>query len=115
MSAERQDGETYAEWEECVNRPARLARRERMERDDWEPTFSPWRHGGSYVDNITYPEGAVGCIVSARHTYSGKFQIACGPSEVVDEKYSTRRAAAFAEREHAMKRWRAWDATQVAA
>ena len=23
--------------------------------ETWEPIFSPWRHGGWYVDNVRYP------------------------------------------------------------
>lgn len=108
------EGETHNEWSERVNRPARIARRARMEATDWEPTYSPWRHGGHYVDNLVYPDGAVGCIVSPRNSPSGKFQIACGSWEIVSETYSTRKAAAFAEREHAMQLWRDWDANQLA-
>src|SRR5580700_4881304 len=29
---------------------------------DWSPVYSPWRHGGWYVDNVRYPSGAVGCV-----------------------------------------------------
>jgi len=92
---------------ERENMQRRLQARAEMERDDWEPAYSPWRHGGSYVVNIVFPQGGCGCIVSARHTRSGKFESACFRDEV--GQHRTRRAAAFAEREHAMRLWRAWD------
>ena len=71
--------------------------------DYWEPVFSPWRHGGSYVTNIRYPNGACGCIVSARHSTDGFFHIACGPEELTSIKFKTRRAAALAERAYVEK------------
>lgn len=70
----------------------------------WTPTYSPWRHGGSYVDNIVYPSGAVGCIASARHTASKQFEIACPPSWPGDQ-FKTRDAAAYAEAQLALGAW----------
>jgi hypothetical protein len=29
---------------------------------DNEFTYSPWRHGGWYVNEVRYPSGAVGCV-----------------------------------------------------
>lgn len=98
--------ETYAEWDERVNGPSRLARRDHMARADWKPLYAPWRHGGSYVTTIVYPNGAVGCIASSKHTLSGKFEIACHPDA---GPFRTRRAAAFAEREIALQKWRDHD------
>ena len=95
---------------ERENMANRLRARASMERGDWEPEYSSWRHGGSYVHGIVFPNGGIGCIASARHTQSGKFESACFPDEVGQHK--TRRAAAFAEREHAMRLWREWDAAQ---
>jgi hypothetical protein len=95
--------ETYAEWNERVNGPRRRAARDQMDREDWEPIYEKWRHGGSYVTNLIYPNGAVGCIASARHTASGKFEIACHHDAGT---FPTRRAAAFAEREIAQQMWR---------
>ena len=67
----------------------------------WTPTYSRWRHGGSYVDNLYRPSGAVGCIASARHTDDGLFHIACDPRPADRQVgYRTREAAAYAEREH---------------
>jgi hypothetical protein len=38
--------------------------------------YSPWRHGGWYVDNVRYASGAVGCVAKiAEH----KWCIACDP------------------------------------
>lgn len=71
-----------------------------MTSQTWEPVFSKWRHGGSYVTNIRYPNGACGCIVSARHSVDGKFHIACGPESLTATPYNTRREAAFAEYEY---------------
>lgn len=78
--------------------------RDAVEAGTWEPRYSNWRHGGSYVDNIVYPSGAVGCIASSRHTRSGRFEIACSPAEH-DEKYRTRDEAARAEAEIALSQW----------
>lgn len=102
----KRDEETYADWDERVNGPARRTRRDAMKRNDWKPLYAPWRHGGSYVTTIVYPSGAVGCIASAKHTLSGKFEIACHPDAGT---FRTRRAAAFAEREIALQEWRAYD------
>ena len=71
--------------------------------EEWEPVFSPWRHGGSYVTNLRYPNGACGCIVSARHSDDGFFHIACGPRELTSIKFKTRREAAYAERAYVEK------------
>lgn len=99
----KHDTETYAEWDDRINGPARRIRRDAMAREDWKPLYSPWRHGGSYVTTIVYPNGAIGCIASAKHTLSGKFEIACHPDAGT---FPTRRAAAFAEREIALQKWR---------
>ena len=40
-------------------------------------TYSPWRHGGWYVDNIRYPSGAVGCV--SRNYRDRKWRIVCDP------------------------------------
>lgn len=95
---------------EALNAASRAGRRASMERDDWTPQYSYWRHGGSYVDNIVYPSGAAGCIASARATISGKFEVACAELGT----FKTRDAAAHAERAHAMMLWREWDAEQSA-
>ena len=78
----------------------------------WKPTYSRWRHGGSYVDNLYYPSGAVGCIASARHTVDGLFRIACDP-RLEDQQvgYRTREAAAYAERGMVLCMWRTLDTT----
>lgn len=98
--------ETYAQWDERVNCPRRRAARYRMDREDWEPTYEKWRHGGSYVTNLIYPNGAVGCIASAQHTASAKFEIACHHDAGT---FPTRRAAAFVEREIVNELWRSHD------
>lgn len=65
--------------------------------------YEPWRHGGSYTA-VTYPGGAVGCIASARHTASKRFEIACDPRPERDT-YRTRDEAAHAERELVLSIW----------
>jgi hypothetical protein len=41
----------------------------------WEPSFSPWRHGGWYVDNVRYPTGGCGCV--SRNYPDRKWRIVC--------------------------------------
>lgn len=60
-----------------------------------EFSYSPWRHGGWYVDNVRYPSGAVGCV--SRNYPDGKWRIACD-SRQGDHTYRTRDEAAWAER-----------------
>jgi hypothetical protein len=40
-------------------------------------TYSRWRHGGWYVDNVRYPSGAVGCV--SRNYPDRKWRIVCHP------------------------------------
>ena len=65
---------------------------------DWTPQFSPWRHGGWYVDNLSYPSGAVGCV--SRNYPDKKWRIVCDPRPF-DERptFPNRIAAAFGERD----------------
>ena len=60
----------------------------------WTPTYSPWRHGGWYVDNVHYPSGAVGCV--SRNYADRKWRIACDERDG-DHTYPNRDAAARAE------------------
>ena len=69
-----------------------------MESETWEPRYSTWRHGGSYVDNVFHAGGGIGCIASARHTASKKHESACFDLG----KFGTRDAAARAERDFAV-------------
>ena len=43
--------------------------------EQWTPEYSPWRHGGWYVDNVHYPSGAVGCV--SRNYPDRKWCIVC--------------------------------------
>ncbi len=67
------------------------------------PSYSPWRHGGWYVDNVRYPSGAVGCV--SRNYADRKWRIACDkrkgsyPDGPNDHTYPSRDAAALAEYE----------------
>lgn len=38
-------------------------------------SYSSWRHGGWYVNNVEYPSGAIGCV--SRNYDDGKWRIAC--------------------------------------
>lgn len=81
-------------------RDERVARvREQFE--EWEPMFSPWRHGGWYVDNVRYASGAVGCVTNKAcgpdGVFDGKWRIACD-ERAGDHTYRTRDDAARAER-----------------
>lgn len=69
-----------------------------MESETWEPSYSTWRHGGSYVDNLFHAGGGIGCIASARHTSSKKHESASFDLG----KFATRDAAARAERDFAV-------------
>lgn len=105
MSEQPSDYSTPATTKQCSAIIAELTS------EKWRPSYEPWRHGGSYVWNLRYPSGAVGCIASARHTISGKFEIACDPRRGtgVDEKelqYKTRDEAAYAERDLVVQMWR---------
>lgn len=73
-------------------------RREAQEAPGWEPIFSPWRHGGWYVDNLRYPSGAVGCV--SRNYADRKWRIACDPRPFESAPtFPNRRAAALGERD----------------
>lgn len=63
-------------------------------------TYSPWRHGGWYVNEVRYPSGACGCV--SRNYADGKWRIACD-SRPFEERptFSTRHEAAVAEFEMA--------------
>jgi hypothetical protein len=69
------------------------------ERGDWSPVYSPWRHGGWYVDNVHYPSGAVGCV--SRNYADKKWRIVCDSRDNAHALYTypNRDAAARAERE----------------
>lgn len=61
----------------------------------WIPQYEKWRHGGYYVTNLRYPDGAVGCVAKLAN---GKWAIACPPYHGVEPlQFSTRDDAANAE------------------
>jgi hypothetical protein len=65
---------------------------------NWKPVFSPWRHGGWYVDNIRYPSGAVGCV--SRNFSDHKWRIIAEntyPGDPHDHTYPNRESAAWSE------------------
>lgn len=68
--------------------------------------YEPWRHGGWYWWTSTHdhwPEGGTGCV--SRNYVDRKWRIVCDPREGSypggpnDYTYSSRKAAALAERE----------------
>lgn len=84
------------EMNEYAERRARCVARQFA--PDWVPTFSPWRHGGWYVDNLTYPSGAVGCV--SRNYADKKWRIVCDPRPFDEQPtFANRDAAARGERE----------------
>lgn len=76
----------------------RCATIEELSAGEWSPVFSPWRHGGWYVDNVRYPSGAVGCV--SRNYADKRWRIVCDSRENAHELYTypSRDAAARAER-----------------
>lgn len=72
----------------------RRGRMARLVRDDWEPSYATWRHGGWYVENVVYPSGAVGCV--SRNYPDGKWRIVCAGQDEIT--YRSRDEAARAER-----------------
>lgn len=88
---------------ERENRQRRLSRYEAMVADDWAPQYSPWRHGGWYVDNVCYPSGAVGCV--SRNYPDKKWRVVCAGQD--ETTYANRDAAAYAERDLALDEWNA--------
>lgn len=58
--------------------------------------YSRWRHGGWYVHNVRYPNGAIGCV--SRNYDDHKWRIACHPSPIEEQPtFKTRDEAARAE------------------
>lgn len=94
VKAESSDGFGYVEGAEHYFAAAELP----QNRSEWQPTFSAWRHGGSYVDNLRYPSGAVGCV--SRNYPDHKWRIACD-NRPFDARptFPNRTAAAFGERD----------------
>jgi hypothetical protein len=95
-------------WDRNLSAPARDRRSpsnpdvsaaiERQRAADFTPVYSPWRHGGWYVDNVVYPSGAVGCV--SRNYPDHKWRVVCTdayPGEPGDVTYPNRDAAARAE------------------
>lgn len=57
-------------------------------------TYSRWRHGGWYVHNVRYPDGAIGCV--SRNYKDGKWRVVCADFYTAPT-YKTRAEAARAE------------------
>lgn len=69
--------------------------------DTWEPSYSPWRHGGWYVHNVQHMKGGCGCV--SNNYPDKKWRIACDErrgnlGEPGDFTFRTRDEAAKAER-----------------
>lgn len=59
-------------------------------------TYTRWRHGGWYVQNVRYPSGAIGCV--SRNFEDGKWRIVCHPLPFDQQPtFKTRDDAARAE------------------
>jgi hypothetical protein len=59
-------------------------------------TYSRWRHGGWYIDNVRYPSGACGCV--SRNYEDRKWRIVCDPRPFNERPtFKTREEAATAE------------------
>lgn len=56
--------------------------------------YSPWRHGGWYVDNVRYPSGACGCV--SRNFADKRWRIVCDPRTDAPT-FKSRDAAALGE------------------
>ena len=59
----------------------------------WAPAYKRWRHGGWYVTNVRYPNGAVGCV--SNNYPDRRWRIVCEASQT---PFPSRDAAARAER-----------------
>jgi hypothetical protein len=58
--------------------------------------YSKWRHGGWYVLNVHYENGAIGCV--SRNYKDRKWRIACDRRPFDEQPtFATRDDAAFAE------------------
>ncbi len=76
--------------------------------ETWQPDYSPWRHGGWYVNNVRHPSGAVGCV--SRNYPDRKWRIVCDPRPFdTAPAFPSRDAAARAERELAQAEMAAHD------
>ncbi len=67
---------------------------------NWEPSFSKWRHGGWYVNNIQYASGSCGCV--SNNYPDKKWRIVCDNrrvhlNEPGDFTFKSRHEAALAE------------------
>lgn len=67
---------------------------------EFTPQYSPWRHGGWYVNNVMYPSGACGCV--SNNYPDKKWRIACDDRRNElggqgDYTFKSRDAAARAE------------------
>lgn len=70
--------------------------------EEWTPSFSQWRHGGWYITNVRYPNGAIGCV--SNNYADSKWRVVCDSRRVGldvpgDFSFNTREEAAMAERE----------------
>jgi hypothetical protein len=73
---------------------------------DFRPSYSPWRHGGWYVDNVRYPSGACGCV--SRNFSDRKWRVVADNTcagEPGDRTFPNRDSAAMAEMEDARRGW----------
>ncbi len=59
-------------------------------------SYSKWRHGGYYVHNVRYPNGAIGCV--SNNYEDRKWRVVCDPAPFDQHPtFSSRDDAAGAE------------------
>lgn len=73
-----------------------------MNKQDWTPEYTKWRHGWWYVNNIRYPSGAIVCV--SNNYPDKKWRIVCDDRRISlgepgDFTFPSRDAAAYAERD----------------
>ncbi len=61
---------------------------------DFKPKYSPWRHGGWYVDGVRHENGGIGCV--SRNYPDRRWRIVCD-SRDGDHTYESRDEASRAE------------------
>jgi hypothetical protein len=75
-----------------------------------EFTYERWRHGGWYVTNLRYPNGALGCV--SRNYPDKKWRISCDPRPFEKQPtFRSRDEAARAERDLIAKTITVWVVT----
>lgn len=88
--------------------------------EGWKPSYSEWRHGGFYVNNVQDTNGGIGCV--SNNYVDGQWRIVCDPrrdglNEPGDITFDSREAAAKGQRDLVRKQaqeLQAWMASNSA-